>query len=334
VVRRAYKAVPIGDLLARLSVEPVDGCQLASSNTNDPEYLLVPRAANALIRQIGKIVQRAQKSRSRLPGHVPPAAVRELLRAPARCPSNRTRLGSPPNRVRLAADAASSFLSAIRPDSVVVEGLGAENVREMRAACGKSRLVAALPPVFFESDLERLRDLVRECVRARVSVEVNSWGGWRIAKEARATIEGGPGMAVLNSLAARTLGKLGFQLVTLSPEADRRKLERLTANCPVACSLIVYGRPPLMISRVDLPAEYARQLLSDRRDNQVGAARENDLWVLRPTTPFDLRRTDNERILARHLEVDLIGSPDPVREWCGDRRGAATFTFNYRRKLV
>ena len=75
--------------------------------------------------------------------------------------------------------------------------------------------------MFFESDLDEVRSLIRECARAHVPVEVNSWGGWWLAKEAGVRLESGPGLPVLNSLAARVLAKHGVESVTLSPEADR-----------------------------------------------------------------------------------------------------------------
>ena len=126
-------------------------------------------------------------------------------------------------------------------------------------------------------------------------------------------MEGGPGLPVLNSLAARQLAELGFRSVTLSMEADRRKLQDLTAQCPVACSLTVFGRPPLWISRVKLPDEsFHETVLQDRRRVRIQGRQEHGLWVFRPIEPFDLRDVHNERIQVAHLVVDLVGSKDPV----------------------
>jgi hypothetical protein len=147
-------------------------------------------------------------------------------------------------------------------------------------------------------------------------------------------MESGPGLPVLNSLAARTLAKSRITAVTLSPEADRRQLERVAANCPIPCSLVVFGRPPLMTTRVDLPDEYMRKTLADRRDIRVTVRREGGLWVLRPIDPFDLRDLRNERIVVKHLVVDLVGSEDPVRDWQeAPSRRKRLFRFNYDRRL-
>ncbi len=193
----------------------------------------------------------------------------------------------------------------------------------------------ALPPVFFEDDIGQWRSLLEEAARANLVVEVNSWGGWRLAKEARVRMESGPGLPVLNSLAARVLARGGVECVTLSAEADRRQLEEVSGACPLPCSLVVFGRPALMISRVELPEAYLRKTFTDRRGTKVVARRERGLWVLRPVEPFDLRNLDNERLLVRHLVVDLVGSPSPLRDWSRvPPREQAVFRFNYDRGLA
>ena len=140
----------------------------------------------------------------------------------------------------------AAFLRQVRPEGLIVEGLTAERIESMRTTCGKTPFMAALPPVFFEDEISAIRALLAECRRRRVPVEVNSWGGWHLARQAGVRMESGPGLPVLNSLAARTLADLGVRCVTLSPEADRKQLEELSANCSASCSLVVFGRPALL----------------------------------------------------------------------------------------
>jgi hypothetical protein len=201
------------------------------------------------------------------------------------------------------------------------------------AVCRRVPVVVALPQVFFDEDLPVLRDLVEQCAAAGVTVEVNSWGGWHLARDSGAPVESGPGLAVLNSLAARSLGDLGLRGVTLSLEADRRQYEDMTAHCPVPCSLVVFGRPPLVTTRVRVPEEHLGKPLADRRGTRMIPRRERGLVVYRPESPFDLRATMNERICVAHLVVDLVGSPDPVGEWY-DRPQRKAFRFNYDRSLA
>jgi len=333
VVHRPHKAVALGNLLDFLSRQQIQGCDLAGGSTNQPEFLMVPRKVNELSTRIAKALQHRQKVHTRLQQTEVPEAVRAIFDSYERSPSNRTALGQVPDRVRLEADAVESFLAAARPEGVIVEGLTADRVKEIRSLCRRN-LIAALPPVFFEADIAPLRELVRMCQRNGVTVEVNSWGGWLLAKEAGVRMEGGPFLPVLNSLAARVLGNAGLQSVTLSVEADRRQLENVTDLCPVPCSLVVYGRPALMITRVALPDDFDGKWMVDRRETQVVPRREHGLWVLRPSEPFDLRDERNDRIHVRHLVVDLVGAADPAGEWLESGRNRSPFRFNYDRTLA
>ena len=163
VVHRAHKAVAIGNLLDFLSVQEVQGCELARGSTNQPDFLMVPRKVNELTNRVAKALQQRQKVQERLLRMAVPEAVQAIFDSCVRHPSNRTALGQPPDRVRLAADAVDGFLSAVQPEGVIVEGLTAERVKAMRSRCGRIPLIAALPPVFFEADLGPIRDLLRVC---------------------------------------------------------------------------------------------------------------------------------------------------------------------------
>ena len=205
----------------------------------------------------------------------------------------------------------------------------------MRTTCGKTPFVAALPPVFFEDEVPAVRALLAECARWKVPVEVNSWGGWHLARQAGVRMESGPGLPVLNSLAARTLADLGVRCVTLSPEADRKQLEELSAHCSAPCSLVVFGRPALLTTRANLPAdEFLGKVWADRRGARLAPRRRQGLWEFRPVEPFDLRDCRNERIRVRHLVLDLVGSDDPVGEWQHPSEPGEACHFNYDRTLA
>ncbi len=62
VVRRAYKAVPIDHVFDLLGAGPVAGYQLREAVTNDPEFLMVPRAVNALTERVTKALRQVQKA--------------------------------------------------------------------------------------------------------------------------------------------------------------------------------------------------------------------------------------------------------------------------------
>jgi len=335
-VRRVHKAVTIGQFLGWLETQTIRGHRLARSATDDPEFLLVPRAVNALVERISAEIRLACKAPDQHVRIALPDEVSEVLRTRSPSSSNRLSLGDAPDRARLEAGQAAAFIKQARPSGVVVEGLTPRGLDPLLAAARRTQVVVALPQVFFESDLPAMRNLLRLCARADVSVEVNSWGGWWLARRARVRIEGGPGLPVLNALAARRLRELGIECVTLSIEADRRQLEEVCECCPVPCSLVVFGRPPLWTTRVELSEKRLRgRVLEDRRGVQLKARVGGGLWVMRPLEPFDLRASANERIRASHLVVDLVGSEDPVGDWfAAPLDNKRTFRFNYDRSLA
>jgi collagenase-like PrtC family protease len=335
VVRRAHKAIPIGHVFELLGAGPIQGFDLREASSNAPEFLMVPRAVNALMGRIAAAIRQARKGPADAVRVELPPAVEAVLQKSAPHQANRRRLGDKPDRARLDARAVRAFLRQAQPQEIVVEGVTAATLERLLEACTKAGIVVALPQVFFEDDLPRIRRLVAACKAARVAVEVNSWGGWQLARQADVRMEGGPGLPVLNSLAARVLREAGIRSVTLSPEADRRQLEELTAHCPAPCSLLVFGRPPLVTTRAGLPESSLGRVFEDRRGVRLRPAVEQGLTVFRPVEPFDLRDLDNEQIRVRHLVVDLVGSDDPPGDWHGLRQdGRRPFRFNYDRTLA
>jgi hypothetical protein len=97
----------------------------------------------------------------------------------------------------------------------------------------------------------------------------------------------------------------------------------------------VYGRPPLITTRVRVPDRLLGRILTDRRGVQIIPRLENGLYVFRPVEPFDLRASQNQRIRVKHLVVDLVGSDDPLGDWQNvPSVGDETFQFNYNRTLA
>ena len=336
VVRRAHKATPVGKLFERLEAAPLEGFELGLGETNEPDFLLVPRSYNAIVDALFGTLRRARKGPIEQVKIELAPAVRDLLEKASPHAANRLHLGDRPTRVRLEAHHVDAFVRHVHPAEVIVEGVTSESLERVLTACVDTPAIFALPAVFFESDLAELRRLTEKCAKAGVTVEVNSWGGWHLARTARARMEAGPGLPVLNSLAARQLGKLGMRSVTLDIEADRRQLEAITAACGVPCALVVFGRPALMTTRVDLPRDdFQDVLLTDRRGLRVRSRREGGLWVFRPDEPFDLRNVENERISVKSLVVDLVGAADPLGDWYDvPMPGRDCFRFNYDRSLA
>ena len=335
VVHRPKKAVAIAAFFDHLSSGILDGYQLGERFAFDAEFLLVPRAVNALIEQIAGVIRRAQKASGEMVRIELPPKIRELTSAGEPHGANRLALGGKPDRVRLEFKQAAAFLKQVQPKDVIFEGLTGGTLQRVLSWRGRITPIVALPPIFFEEDVREMERLVEACAKERVAIEVNSWGGWRLAKNAGATMEAGPGLPVLNSLAAKYLESLGMKCVTLSPEADRRQFEEIAAQCSVPCSLAVFGRPPLLSTRVKMPENLLGEVLSDRRGANLIPRRERGLTVFRPAEPFDLRDLRNEKIRVRHLVVDLVGSNDPLGEWYAIPDVEDNpLRFNYERSLA
>jgi putative protease len=326
VVRQA-KAVSLAQVLLGLSEEPVQGLRLGRGTASRPELSLPPRAANALRDRLSAELRLLRKKPEGKVAIELPEAVRGLLAKPRPHPENRLPLGAAPDRMRLEAVQLAGMRGRVPEGGVVVEGLTAQS---LEALSGKT-LVAALPAVFFEADIPELQALLEKCRELGLAAEVNSLGGWVLAKEAGVVMEGGPGLPVLNSLAARQLLDMGLRSVTASVEADRGQLEDLSRSCPVPLSIIVYARPPLMITRARLKPELMGKVFADRRGVRMRPRQEGGLCVFRPLEPFDWRGLKDPAVRARHLVVDLAGGGSPAAEWeSAPKKDAA---FNYARSL-
>lgn len=334
VVHRPKKAISLGQFFEWLESRTIVGKQLGRGTVSDPDFLIVPRASNALADRVDTEIRRALKPVDDLVRVEVPDALRAELEHKKPSGENRLALGSDPDRARIEARNARAFLNDVKPRAVIVEGAVASQLDKLLSACGKTELVVALPSVFFEADIRSIERLLDACREAKVAVEANNWGGWHLARRTGVRMEAGPGLAVLNSLAARELASLGMACVTYSPEADRRRLEDLSAACPAPASLVVFGRPPLLTTRVEIDRELEGKPYEDRRGAKIVPRRENGLWVFRPLTPFDLRGEQNDSIRAAHLVVDLVGSEDPTADWFNiPTEDDHPFRFNYDRTL-
>ncbi|MGC4115997.1 MAG: U32 family peptidase [Myxococcales bacterium] len=169
-----------------------------------------------------------------------------------------------PDRVRLHADQASAFLAKVQPSGgAIVEGLTAESLRALHQDFPSVAIIAALPGILFEEELAPVEALAREAAALGLRVEANHWGGWLLARRAGAKMIAGPGLGLLNALAARALQQLGFEEATASLETDALKLDALVSRSPIPCSFVVFARPALMSTRVELSARVAASELED-----------------------------------------------------------------------
>jgi hypothetical protein len=139
-------------------------------------------------------------------------------------------------------------------------------------------------------------------------------------------MEAGPGMAVMNSLAAQQLYDLGCRMVMASCELDREQLEELCGAIAVPMSLTIFAHLPLMFTRAELPPgcrPEEQALLRDKRQVALWPHREGPLTVLYAETPLDWRR-----LVADLRAVPSLSWPQPPERVQGPSR-----LFNYDRRL-
>jgi putative protease len=336
VIRRAAKSSTAVALLAELAGADLQGFHLDPvGSAAEPELQLASRTVRAIHDQLSAFLHQRLRERA-----VPtvrleiPAAVRHCLERSTPAAANCRRLGDPPDRVRLTAAQAADFALRLPGLGVVVEGAAAGDVERLLAAIPAARLIIALPAVIFEDHWEDSRNLMSACRGTGVVIEANTWGGVWLAREFGLPWESGLGLPVLNSLAARALQTYGATGVTLSVEADQAQLEDLCRACPAPATLLVYGRPALLVTRADVPAACLGQVFEDRRGIRLIPRLESGLAVYRPVDPFSIRHCRHPEIRVAHLLADLVAASDPVLEWQALNRSAAdAFGFNYSRTL-
>ena len=326
VVHRPKKAVSIGAFFDRLSSGVLDGYQLGERFAFDEEFLLVPRAVNALIEQIAGVIRRAQKASGDMVRIELPPKIREILAAGEPHGANRLALGGKPDRVRLEFKQAAAFLKQVQPKEVIFEGLTGGMLQRVLGWRDRITPIVALPPIFFEEDVREMERLVEACAKERVTVEVNSWGGWRLAKDAGRRDGSRAGLAGAQFAGGAIFGQLGHEVrhafARGRPAAvrrDRRPLQR---------ALFARGLRP---SAAAFDArEDARKFAG--RSHGRPPRRESDSPPRTRTDRLSARRTvrsprsyRTKKSACKHLVVDLVGSNDPLGDWYAipDRRRPA-----------
>ena len=334
-VRKPDRAVTLGEMRQRLLDEPLQGITPETITLPDPDLLLPRAAANNVVKALSAFLHRSGKEPDGLVRLDLPQDVREKLLPPPPCPENRRMLGDAPDRVRVPAADVGAVLATFPHLTVIADGASPEAVTRWVTSFGAARLVVALPAVFYEADIVSLNQLTAICRTHQVTMEINSWDGWELAKSCGVRSEAGPGLMLLNAMAAAELATLGITAVTASVEADREQLEDLSTVCPLPLSLYIYGRPALLQTRVELPHEFLGKIYTDARETAMIPRREGSLTVFRPVAPYSWLDLRNPQLRACHLVADLNGaSPDPVTELRAILAGKpAGLRFNYDRTL-
>ncbi len=336
------RALSIKAMLETLSSQPPGNLKMEITCPDELREKLLPRRClktvqdtlNDFLRRAGKETEETVRI------NLPRELTAFLEQSTARCQENHRTFGDRPDRLRIGSSELDWFrnYAGAHPETKVIfcciPTADGPNYPALLDELAPRLAAIALPQVLYEDQLPACRKLLDFARKASLTVEVNSWDTWHLAKAAAVAMEAGPGLAVLNANAARFLEKQGCRNATISCEIDSGQLEDLCQKAVSPLSLYVFARPPLMQTRVELPANYAPEhadSFTDARDITLSPRREGPLTILRPKKPFDWRLLKNPKVRAAHLVVDLQASPNPDRDL--NQIDKSPFLFNYDRKL-
>lgn len=343
-VANPKRAVTLESLLNKVKSEKLRRVDHAIVCPPELSNLLLPRRCVATIAQaLQDFLHRATKEDDGQVRIALPQEINPLLETPSRPAHENCRtLHDSPDRIRLSENQIN-YIQYINNKSItiILERLSPEipltQLAQQIPESLRQHLIIALPQVIYEAAIARLKEDILFAKAQNWLLEVNSWDTLQLVQEAEAPFETGPGLTVLNPLAARFLHRLGAQACMVSPEIDAAKFADLCVSCEVPLSATIFARPALMTTRAELPPEFAPQgnapgvLFEDTRATHLRAWREGRLTVLRPETPYDWRGLPTSQIRVAHLVVDLCGSQEPTHDLFPTQ--SSTFLFNIDRTL-
>lgn len=337
-IANAKRAISVSVVLEMMQAAISSARRTAGEFSIAPEVdgrLLPKSASNGAVDALVTFIRSLGKEEDGLPrGMELPAEINEMLRTgkSARNSANMLSLGDRCDRIRVNVKLADK--AKLRDGQTLVLECypgSAEDVSAiMQTVQHFPTAIVALPQVVYENQLPFVRHLLTEVASCGNVVEVNSWDTLHLAKEANVRMEGGQGLAVLNSLAARKLAELGCESVTVACEIDKEQLEDLASASDVPLSLFVFGRPQLMVTRAILPELFRDGCMTDGRGISLITEHEGELTILRPKQPMDWRGVRNSKVRVAHLVADAFpfGTGD-----ASPSDYTKTFLFNYDRRL-
>ena len=333
IIRNEKRAMTLKEIGDSFALVPVQGLILGSFSAHD-DSMIVPKSMLGKVNtELSSFLHFAKKEPEAKVRINLPENIQDILNIKSSVNNevNCRKLGACPDTVRISGlEKACEFHGKYPGTRLIIDQVDSVSVLKFTGENKTCSTVIALPPVFYEKDVREIEKLISVCAEKGLAVEANSWDGWYLAKSAGVKIEGGPGLMILNSIAADFLNEKGCRSVTLSIESDSSQIADICDKCSVPLTLYVYSRPVLMISRAELADELYGGIFHDRRKSEMKLGREWKLTVFRPVQPFDLRAARDEKIKVAHIGADLSGSRNPCADWSSN---TGPSSFNFFRKL-
>ncbi len=336
VIKHDNRGITISDAGNWLSKLKIQQCTLNEFITDNPEFLVSKKAANKIADRISASIHRIKKQDVKNASTEIELAdtVRALTKFKTRNPKNTFTPVDRPNVLRINITQTEDLLKKIHAERIIIEEAASTDIKRLKELTADSELVIALPPVFFENEIVEIKALCSVCKEHNIMVEVNGWDSWKIARDLELKFSGGPGIAVLNPLAAQALQNLGFESVSFSLEAGEKQLIDLARSCTAEAMLTVFSRPVLAHTRANFADRLNEDtVLRDARGISLSVHFHKDITELRSTKPFSIGGIDSPEIKARWICADLTNSPNPLKEWKNIHKTKNKEMFNFEKGL-
>jgi putative protease len=123
-----------------------------------------------------------------------------------------------------------------------------------------------LPPFCPQSELKNLKKRIDECINKGVrKFRVTSLYALELLRGCKdVSITASYPLPSANSFAAKELSNNGVKIIQAWIELEKNELEKLTKNSPTPVEIYRYGRPSVLSTRAEIPAE---GMLKDSRGN-------------------------------------------------------------------
>ena len=208
----------------------------------------------------------------------------------------------------------------------------------------KNRILLALPTIIHEKDLPFYRDQVNRLQQVGYTRWlVANWGHFRLFDSPPELLMADYTFNVINSQSSSLLREMGCQFLILSMENDRDNLSKLLpAVNGITPLFTVYGRPPLLTSRLQIRSRKGSTMRTSGRE-PIQPTREEGLTPVRSSHPLCLFEHLQElrQLGLRDFVIDLRGQKLHRQEFYNLMKGLARqrcprqhSTFNYLRRLA
>lgn len=202
--------------------------------------------------------------------------------------------------------------------------------------------VLALPDVIWQNELDLWEEKIAALIgHGFTKFEANDLSALVLLRDRSVKIECGPGLGILNAVAADELARFGARGFYASPECDRAALDHLsrTAGHPLSC--VVFARPSLFTSRASSPEFRSGATFTDALRHRLVTSGSGDTLTFYPSSGFALigEKFKSMNVGIDRLVADVTNSPDPEGDLkklaeMDERVFAGFSSFNFERRLA